>query len=92
MEIIVKVGGRIVDVIESFAESVLVQDPASKEIFSVSYNDLDLNDGSLYNKIEMTNNVISLRWWKSCRAKRKSKQSNQAQKYKLLNPLSPVKP
>ena len=57
MDIIVRVDGILVDVIESFDESVLVQNPITKDIFSVSYNDLDLSDVSLYNTIEMKSNI-----------------------------------
>lgn len=65
--------GIVVEIIEIFDDSVLIQEVDSKEIYLVYYHDFDPSDSILYN-IE-TSNIISLDGWKALCQKKKKKRN-----------------
>lgn len=79
--------GILVEIIDIFEESVLIQEVDSKEVYLVYYSEFDPSDAMLYNIEE--SNIISMEGWKAiCQEKKKKKkrknQPKRAQKPKKL--------
>lgn len=71
MDVVFKIRGVQVELIEAFRDMILVQCILTKEIFLAPYWDVDPHEETGYNNCDEVSNVVSLRGWLSCRKNEK---------------------